>query len=111
MKLLGDVPEEHKALAKGLEDMLAFIESTPNMPKELMAKSFTCLAHDWFQIGVEEEGNSLLLKAEQVCPGYFKEIMLQQTVADSDFAYIVKSLSVELAWMLINKINDIKESK
>lgn len=110
MKLLGDVPEEHKKLAVNLEQMEQYFDGA-KVTTDIAAKGFVCLAHDWFQIGVEDEGNRLLVKAERICPGYFKNVMVQQTLEDKEFSYLVKSLSVELAWMLINKINDIKETK
>jgi hypothetical protein len=111
MKLLGDVPEEHKQLAVELEEAEEYWDSkvgTSLMPEELLAKAYTCLAHDWYQIGSEDDGQRLLEKAEAVCPGYFKEVMLRQTYEDSTFDMLVKSLSVELTWMLVNRLKDGK---
>jgi hypothetical protein len=112
MKLLGDVPEEHKKLALDLEEAEQYWDSKVGpslMPEELLAKAYTCLAHDWYQIGSEDDGQRLLEKAEAVCPGYFREVMLRQAEDDDSFDLLVKNLSVELAWMLVSRVKEINK--
>lgn len=107
MKLAGDVPEEHKQLALELQDAESYWDSRSSkksVPVELLAKAYVCLAHDWYDIGCEDDGQRLLEKAEQTCPGYFKEVMLEQTMLDPDFDMLVRRLSVELIWMLVNRL-------
>lgn len=106
MKLLGDVPLEHKLLAAELEEWEATVVSNAKLPPDQAAKFFTCLAHDWYAMGCEEEGNRLLEASEKVCPGYFRGIMLQQTLEDSSFDYLVKRLSSLLAWTLVSRLAD-----
>lgn len=109
MKLLGDVPQEHKELAIQLESMEEYLDGKAKslLPKEMIAKGYVCLAHDWYSMGEEEIGVSLLEKAEKTYPGYFKEVLIGQTLEDSDFDRLVKSLSVQLAWVLINRVNEM----
>lgn len=110
MKLLGDVPEEHKELAKQLLETENYFDQKDLehlVANEIRAKAYVCLAHDWYQIGCEEEGEKLLLKAEKVCPGYFKEIMVKHTEEDSDFNLVVKQLTSEVFFMLVDKIKQV----
>lgn len=109
MRLIGDVPEEFRELAAGLEDAERFYNShSLQIPIVNLAKGFVCMAHDWYKMGCEEEGNRLLLKAEAVCPGYFQNVMINQTLEDKDFDYLVKGLTVELAWMLLYRLRHME---
>jgi hypothetical protein len=109
VKLLGDVPEEHKQLAQELQEAEEYWDerlAKKKAPLELLAKAYVCLAHDWYDIGCEEDGQRLLEKAEGTCPGYFKEVMLEQAEQDPDFDHLVRRLSVELIWMLVNRLKE-----
>ena len=87
--LLGDVSEEHRELAKELADFEKQIESG-KFPLEKKAQMYVCLAHDWYQIGLEEEGSRFLKKADATYPRYFENVMMAQAEQDPAFAKLVK---------------------
>lgn len=99
MKLSGDVPQAHKDLAAALDQAEADVSSGPLSP-ERKAQIYTCLAFDWFDMSVEEEGNRLLLKADKICPDYFKTTVKKHMDEDPIFDYLVKRIAVELVKLL-----------
>lgn len=103
MKLAGDVPQEDRKLAEELEKFEREIDQDP-FSGDRKAQLYTCLAHDWFKLGAEEEGNRLLLKADQVSPGYFNKTVIQHQLEDESFDLIVKNITLELAQMLAENI-------
>lgn len=105
MKLLGDVPERHKEIAKELGELEAMVEAR-KLPPGLSARACVCMAHDWYKMGADEEGHRLLEKAEAYYPGYFRKLMLQHTLEDATFDYLVKSLSSELATMVLYRLKN-----
>lgn len=70
---------------------------TPDI--ELKAMGYTCLAHDWFQMGEMNKGFSLLSKAENTCPGYFQNEMKKQVEQYEYFAPIVRNMAAEIIFM------------
>ena len=94
------MPDEHRTLATALQLEETLTGQDKTLPKELKAMSYTCLAHDWYDIDLEEEGNRLLLKAEAICPGYFKETINQQTAANPNFAFLVERLTNKIVALL-----------
>lgn len=108
MQLNGDVPEDHKILAKNLEELEKSLDSLDKIENPTRAKALTCLAHDWYTIGMEDEGQRLLRKAEDACPGYFETVLVQQAQEDEDFNTVIQSLASELMFMLTNKIRTLK---
>lgn len=111
MKLLGDVPEKHKNLATKLEEYEKHLEGLKDFPKDRLAQSLVCLAHDWYQIGMEEECGRLLAKADKIFPGYFVQCLVKHTKESKDFDSIVKTLTVELTNLLLLSIVDKKNAK
>jgi len=109
-KLLGDVSDSDRKIAEQLVEFEPQIDRG-EFPIEKKAQMYVCMAHDWYQLGLEEEGNRLILKAEQTCPGYFKNTMLKQTVGDESFDFLVKSLTRELVSLLIYHINEMRNGK
>lgn len=107
MRLLGDVSERDRKVAEQLVEFEPQIQNG-NYPKEKQAQMYVCLAHDWFQLELEEEGNRLILKAERTCPGYFKNVMMNQTLRDEAFDLVVKSLNGQMASLILHHINDMK---
>jgi hypothetical protein len=101
MKMAGDVKEEHRLHAIELQSLEKEIEANPKFSlAEIKAKFYCCLAHDWYQMDMEEEGHRLLLKAESVCPGYFKGTVIKQVEESEDFGIIIKNLTIELLQLL-----------
>jgi len=67
-----------------------------------------CLAHDWYQLNIEEKGNSLLEKAEFSCPGYFKYLIQEDIKEDEDYNILVKNLTSFIASIILYRINELK---
>lgn len=92
--LHGDVSEEDLALAEELIEMESYFTSgEKKFSNTIIARVLVCLAHDWYSIYNEEKGDELLQKAEKVCPGYFKDQIIEDMKADPDFVLIVKNLA------------------
>ena len=98
MKVYGDIPADHLELINELETLENwFNEHGSELPILLAAKGFTCMAHDYFIMEIEEEGERLLRLADKHCPGYFHGAILIHIEKHSEFAYLVKSLKSTLA--------------
>lgn len=104
MRNPGDMPDEHRSLATALLLQETIVGQDGSLSKEEKAQGYTCLAHDWYDIDLEEEGNRLLLKAEAECPGYFKTTINQQTKADSMFAFLVERLTAKIITLLAGNL-------
>lgn len=104
MKNPGDMPDEHRSLATALLLQETIVRQDRSLSKERKAQGYTCLAHDWYDIDLEEEGNRLLLSAEATCPGYFKTTINQQTEADADFAFLVERLTAKIITLLAGNL-------
>jgi len=101
MKMAGDVKDKHRLHAVELEKCEREIETNPKFAlAELKAKFYCCLAHDWYQMDMDEEGHRLLLKADDVCPGYFKGPVIKQVEESEEFGIIIKNLTIELLQLL-----------
>jgi hypothetical protein len=103
--LIGNLPLDKREHAEELTKLEIEVSQSFQIPKEQMAKVFVCLAHDWYQMDVEEQGQRLLEKAEAVCPGYFKETIIQHRLQDKNFETVIQNLTVELTWMLMERLN------
>lgn len=106
MKLSGDVSAEDRELATQLILLETKVDADKSYANEHKARIYTCLAHDWYQLAAEEEGNRLLLKAEKVCPGYFKGPVIEHQKEDADYDFLVKNLTHTLILLLISNVND-----
>lgn len=109
MKLYGDVPEEHKELAIALTQTEKVFDLSMDTDRSKLAKGYVCLSHDWYHIGMEEEGLRLLSKAEQVYPGYFKTMIAKHCYEDADFEFIVRNMTAELVRMMLSRLEDRKQ--
>lgn len=99
--------EENKALALELEKAEAEIDFDPVLPNGRKAQIYVCLAHDWYQMDMDDRGSKLLLKAERVYPGYFKGLVIEHSEESENFDKVVKNLTLELAWMLLSRMGDV----
>ena len=103
MKSGGDLTESQKQQGAELTKFERLVENDPYTP-DRKAQMYTCLAHDWYQLDMEEEGNSLILKAEKVCPGYFKGPVIQHQLESPDFDTVIKNLTFELLYLLTDTL-------
>lgn len=92
MKLNGDVSKEDQELASKLTEAEIEMILSP-LSKEKKAMIFTCLAHDWFDIGMDEEGIRLVAKAEATCPNYFRDVQPSDMKKNEDYAKLVVKLT------------------
>jgi hypothetical protein len=105
MKLAGDVPKEVQDQADQLSDFEKLVDGDP-YSHERKAQLYVMLAHDWFMMDMEEEGERLLYKARGICPGYFAGAMIQHQVENANFATIVKNLTGELRSLLLDTLRN-----
>jgi len=104
MKIFGDITEQHRSAASELEEMESILTSNSRrLPRSRIAKGYVCLVYEWYRIGMEEEGNRLLQKIEQICPGYFKKHLVKHVEEDKIFDDLVKNLFIEFAFLLTNR--------
>lgn len=108
MALSSGLSEENQELAKKLEQAEFEIDRDGVLPPERKAQIYTCLAHDWYRMDMEEEGERLLLKADKVYPGYFKGLVIEHTLESEGFDTVIKNLTLELAYMMLSRIGQIK---
>ena len=97
-KLYGDVPKEHLELVEELLEMEEYFDTEHlKYPPSLLARAYVSLACDWYTIISEDtKGGSLLEKAEKVCPGYFKNEIVDDIQEDPEFAILVENLTDSL---------------
>lgn len=100
--------DEDRAHSKALIEAEVETDADPTIPPGKRAKIYVCYAHDWYQMDMDEEGGRLLLKADQVYPGYFKGLVIQHTKESKDFDKLVKNITLELTWMILTRLGDKK---
>lgn len=108
MSTHGDITEIQEIMSKKLRDFEAnelLLITDPS----LKAKCLVCLAHDWYQIDCEEEGERLVLLAESVCPNYFKDVQPVQMKEDPAYSDVVKSLVREMMYIMMNRMSEVKK--
>jgi hypothetical protein len=89
----GDIPKQHLDLLKELKEQEAwFNENGSTVSPVLAAKAFVCLAHDYYHIYFDEEGERFLRLADKIYPGYFSSTVYGHMIADYEFAFLVKNL-------------------
>jgi len=99
----GDVPETHKALVPRLIKAEKEVDDI-SMVSSKKAQVYVCLAYDWFDIGMEEEGNRLLEKAETTHPKYFDVTIIRHMKEDPVFESLVKKIESELRTMALGHL-------
>jgi hypothetical protein len=106
--LHGDVPKEYLDLVEELQEMEEHFDLNPSFyGPAMVARMYTCIAHDYYDIGLEERGHELLLKADKACPDYFTDQIIKDVEGDSNFAYLVESLTANI----LSVIKSIAESR
>ena len=104
MKAYGDIPAEHLNLIDELIDLERWFDENGDLvSSEIAAKGFVAMAHDYYHLEIEEEGDRLLTRTEKVFPGYFKTAIHDHIKKDKDFRYLVENLVVSLGIDLMKK--------
>jgi len=95
--LHGDIPKEDIELAEELLEMEAHYLNNKDLYGNVTgAKIYTCLSHDWYELGDDDKGRELLEKAEKACPGYFENEISAHINEDPDFKHLVESLTEKI---------------
>ncbi len=98
MKSYGDMPEHHKRLVEELTLLEEwFYEHGSTLPILVVAKGMVCIAHDYYTMDMEEEGDRLLFLTDKHCPGYFRAPIIVHTQDDLEFFYLVEYLKLSMA--------------
>lgn len=82
-----------EVVAKSLREREQSLEETLFDSMAELAKEYTCLAYDWYSIGVTSEGQRLINKAEQLVPGYYDKECREQMAISPAFAHTMNSIS------------------
>jgi len=94
MKTYGDMPQDHADHLKELNTLLEYLmlnkEALPNL---MFSKSMLCLAHDYFAMDMEEEGEKYLNLAAEHSPGYFIAPVFCEMKKDRLFNHLVSNLT------------------
>lgn len=104
MRVAGDLFDNERKLIPellGFESSIDIDTCTPNDGRAMM---YVCLAHDWYHLDMEEEGNRLLIKADKVCPGYFTGSIEQHMKENANFKRLVENLTKGLIFLLKNSL-------
>ena len=109
-KLYGDVPEEHKKIAKELEELEVHLEqSSKNIEPKKLAKCYVYLASDWFNVGLDENGTDLIDKASKCCPDYFVEQIRVDMETDATYRVVVEKMYKNMLFIVSDLIREKSE--
>lgn len=111
MKTYGDIPAHDRDLILQLEALETwFYEHGKELPSLSIAKGFSCIAHDYYSIFMDEEGERLLKFADKRCPGYFETAIHYHVAKDKEFAILVENLKKTSALKLMESLGYEDES-
>jgi hypothetical protein len=54
------------------------------------------MAHDYYQLDMEEEGDRFIDRAEKLYPGYFRGPIFEHAEKDADYCQLVRQLQETL---------------
>lgn len=89
----GDIPKDHRNLIEELERLEDwFYTHEKDIPCLQAAKGLVMIAHDYFVMEIEEEGDRIFKSVESKCPGYFKGPIYSHMEKDGDYTRLVSQL-------------------
>lgn len=100
MKFGGDVPVGDRKISKQLVEFEKEVDNDDSYPNEKRAQLYVCMAHDWYDLNMEEDGDRLLLKAEAICPNYFRDHITPQMIENEKFEILIKRITAHLLRLL-----------
>jgi hypothetical protein len=95
MDLPNVIPWQQKVI-KDLQDREQSLQETLFDSAAELAKEYTCLAYDWYSLGITSEGQRLVNQAEIIVPGYYNKECRQQMADSPAFAHTMNSISTLL---------------
>lgn len=91
MNFSGDIPKSHLKLIEGLKSHEKWLnENLDKTPVLVYSQCMVCLAYDYIDIDMEEKGEELLLRANKLCPGYFKGPIYSHMKTSPDFNHLME---------------------
>ena len=94
MMSYGDIPEKDRKLVEELRKLEQwFYGHGAQIQKSMAAKGFTSIAHDYYFVDFEEEGDRLIYLAEKMAPGYFRDLVYVHMGKDPEFYKLMIQLS------------------
>lgn len=94
MKAYGDIPQFHADLIKEISTLLEYLMLNKDaLPNLMFSKCMTSIAHDYFQMDMEEEGEKYLKLAANHSPGYFIAPIICEMKKDKLFDHLVTNLA------------------
>jgi len=109
MRYFGDIPASHLERAKELQSLEDWFNKQTNIPPDKAAKGLTCIAHDYYYIEFDEEGDRLLKMVEKVFPGYFTDMVYHQAIKDGEFAQLLEQLCESMGLETMKSLGFIDE--
>lgn len=106
MKTSGDLTPSQREHVENLTKYEQSVDDDLTFSKEKRAQLYVCVAHDYYQLDMDEEGNRLLLKAEDACPGYFKTVVIQHQLESPNFDRLIKNLTIELLYLFTENLRN-----
>lgn len=93
MKTYGDIPQKHADLIKEIDTLLEFLMLNKDaLPHLSFSKCMTSIAHDYFQMDMEEQGEKYLKLAAEHSLGYFVAPVFSQMKQDPLFDTLILNL-------------------
>lgn len=105
MRSSGDLTDVQRRQVAELDDFERLVDND-QYANERKAQMYVCMAHDWYQMDMEEEGNRLLMKAERICPGYFVGPMIEHQRENDGFDTVIRNLKFELNRLLASTLRN-----
>lgn len=106
MKLYGNVPPEDRILAEQLEETEKwFVDNKEHIAPPMRAMGLTSLAHTWYSMGMDEEGDRILMSVETYAPGYFKKQVFDHVASSEAFSIAYEDLRNNLAPELMDLLS------
>lgn len=102
IRYYGDIPQRDLDLVKELKEQeIWFNINGSTIAPLLAAKAFVCLAHDYYSVYFDEEGERLLRLADKHYSGYFSDAIYTHMVKDYEFAHLIKNLQRSLGLLVM----------
>lgn len=103
--LHGDVSPKDLELAEELIKLEILLDNkTIELPLDILAKCYVCLANDWYALHDEETGSFILEKVNKIYPDYFKKIIQKHIKEDQEYAFLINKLSENILFVLKDTI-------
>lgn len=102
MKTYGDISPQDLSVLRELEFLEDWIHRHgAGITPVMKARGMVCMAHDYYFIEMEEEGDRMIQAAERFYPGYLKSAIHEHAKKDQSFAIVVEELKTTMGMNLM----------